>query len=75
MTPPGARGVAHGGTYRRISMAKERLVDRILCKLGFHAWEVHQHNIRADEDRLKVFVITWKQCVICAESRIIFILE
>jgi len=56
-------------------VGKRKKIEKILCLLQFHKWETHMHNLRADEDPKKIFVIAWKQCSVCAVSKLIFILE
>ena len=50
-------------------------INRSFCFLGLHDWDIYQHNVRTDEDTSKVFVIAWKQCIRCASSKLIHILE
>jgi hypothetical protein len=52
------------------------LVHRPLfgCLLG-HRWRVHQHNFNAEDNARVTVVIAWKQCAICAKSKLIHILK
>jgi len=52
-------------------------IRRFLCKLGIHRYYIHQHNLTASEyyDKRVDFVICWKQCIDCAKSKLVHLLE
>jgi hypothetical protein len=52
-----------------------KLVQRRKRCWGRHFWQVHQHNVAANENNCDVFVLAWKQCAVCAKSKLIHILE
>lgn len=42
-----------------------------------HDWQVHQHNLRADDPGPPniIIVIAWKQCPRCGSSKLMHILR
>jgi len=49
----------------------------ILCWIGFHEWETHQRRFQTNDigPPWINIVIAWRQCSVCAASRLIHILE
>jgi len=56
------------------AIKEKSMINKIRCFLGFHKWEVFQHNIRADENK-DIFVFAWKQCRNCAKSKFVHALQ
>jgi len=59
---------------------EDNVFKKLLCHLGIHDWDYHQHNVAADELCFRDkpaprFVICWKQCRRCAKSKLVHILE
>lgn len=55
----------------------DKLIRKILCKIGRHNWNHYQHCLVTHdsfEDEHKV-VLAFKVCVYCAHSKLIHILE
>jgi len=57
-----------------IRLKRWAFTRRLLCRLGWHEWRVHQVAMRAEDTEPMYFILAWRQCRRCAESRLVHIL-